>query len=278
MRPVFIIISSLFFLTSCALQPITEPRRPNPAEEPTIIPTAISIEKPTYIVEQGSVTSELFKSGRVTPVNQNRLSFPLNGTIKTLFVEKGETVTAGDVVAVLDTTPLEQAQQAAESDLNLAREQLQIFQENKAGNPRQAEIGVELAQLQLDYAVAEGGDTPTAQQTLNIEVLTRELELAQLNLDVVNRTDNPSLANDVAQGERQLERIKSQIAQSTLVAPASGTVIVANIRAGDTIGAEETVLVIADLNQVDRGGVEDAGNLDKAVGVGGGFDHVFGAA
>ena len=245
------ILLLLFFLVGCALQPVTEPRRPDPENEPTMVPTAIAIEKPTYIVAYGSVTSQLFKSGRITSVNQNQLGFAINGYIATLLVEEGETINAGDNVAVLDKTTLEQSLQTAESDLNLAIEQLTIAQESKATNLRRAEIGVELVQLRLDFALEEAGETPNGEQLLAIEVLRRELELAQLNLSEIESVLDPSLSNQVAQAQLQVDRSRNQIAQSTLVAPISGTVTAVNFAEGDSVAAGETVLVISDLNQVE---------------------------
>ena len=245
------ILLLLFFLVGCALQPITEPRRPDPENEPTMVPTAIAIEKPTYIVAYGSVTSQLFKSGRITSVNQNQLGFAIDGYIATLLVEEGETINAGDNVAVLDKTTLEQSLQTAESDLNLAIEQLTIAQESKATNLRRAEIGVELVQLRLDFALEEAGETPTGEQLLAIEVLRRELELAQLNLSEIESVLDPSLSNQVAQAQLQVDRSRNQIAQSTLVAPISGTVTAVNFAEGDSVAAGETVLVISDLNRVE---------------------------
>ena len=245
------ILLLLFFLVGCALQPVTEPRRPDPENEPTMVPTAIAIEKPTYIVAYGSVTSQLFKSGRITSVNQNQLGFAIDGYIATLLVEEGETINAGDNVAVLDKTTLEQSLQTAESDLNLAIEQLTIAQESKATNLRRAEIGVELVQLRLDFALEEAGETPTGEQLLAIEVLRRELELAQLNLSEIESVLDPSLSNQVAQAQLQVDRSRNQIAQSTLVAPISGTVTAVNFAEGDSVAAGETVLVISDLNQVE---------------------------
>ena len=216
-----------------------------------MVPTAIAIEKPTYIVEHGSVTSQLIKSGRVTPVNQNQLSFTIEGRIGTLLVNEGEMVKAGDIVAVLDTAVLQQSLQATESELTLAQERLRIAQESKATDLRQAEIGVELAQLQLDFAVDGAGETPTPEQMLTIEVRKRELELAQLNLTRFDNAVDPSLSNLVAQTQIQIERIQTQIAQTTLIAPISGTVMVVNFEEGDSVAAEEPVFVIADLNQVE---------------------------
>lgn len=241
----------LLVLAGCALQPITEPRRPNPDSEPTMVPTATAIEKPTYVVERGSVSSQLLASGRLTPVNSSPLSFALAGRIDTLPVGNGDLVNAGDIVATLDTTALEQARQAAESDLALAREQLAIAQEEQAANRRRAEIGVELIQLRLDFVMQEAGDAPTAEQALAIRELELELELAQLNLSEFNSAADPALANQAAQAQLELDRIESQIAQSTLVAPISGTVMAVNFAEGDSVAAEETVLVLADLDRLE---------------------------
>ena len=245
------ILPILLLLVGCALQPITEPRRPNPDEEPTMVPTAIAVEKPTYTVENGSVTSQLVKSGRITPVTQNQLSFALNGRIDTMLAAKSTIVTAGDVVATLDTTALEQSLQNAEADLALAQEQITIAQESQASDLRRAEIGAELVQLQLDFAIEEAGETPTVEQLLAIEKLRLQLELAQITLNDLDSAIDPALSNQVIQAERQLENIKMQIAQSTLVTPISGTVLVANFKAGDSVAAEQTVFVVADLNSVE---------------------------
>ncbi|MCB8937335.1 MAG: efflux RND transporter periplasmic adaptor subunit [Ardenticatenaceae bacterium] len=241
----------LFLLVGCTLQPITEPRRPNPESEPTMVPTAIAIEKPTYVVASGSVSSQLVKSGRVTPVNQNQLGFTIDGRIATLLVSRDDTVSAGDVVAGLDTAVLEQSLQAAESELTLASEQLTIAEANKAADRRRAEIGIEMVQLRLDFAVQEAGDAPTAAQTLAIEVLKRELELAQLDLAEFDSAVDPALANQVAQAQLQVDNIQAQIAQSTLVAPIDGTITAVNFAAGDSVTTGETVLIIADLNRVE---------------------------
>jgi multidrug efflux pump subunit AcrA (membrane-fusion protein) len=77
------------------------------------------------------------------------------------------------------------------------------------------------------------------------------LELAQLNLTKFDNAVEPSLSNQVAQAQRQVESIESQIAQSTLVAPIGGTVTAVYAAEGDTITSGEPVLTIADLTQVD---------------------------
>lgn len=216
-----------------------------------MVPTAIAIEKPTYVVERGGVASQLFKSGRVAPVTQAQVSFAADGFIASLPVSRGEEVQAGDVVAVMDTAALEQALQAAALDLRLAQEQVAIAQESKAKDRRRAEIGVELVQLRLDFAVAEAGTSPTGEQVLAVEVLKRELELAELNLTELDGEVDPTLSSRAAQMAREVERIEGLIAQATLVAPIAGTITAVNAAAGDPIIAGEPVLVIGDLTTVE---------------------------
>lgn len=245
------ILPLLLLLVGCVLQPTTDPRRPNPENEPTMVPTAVAIEKPTYVVAHGTVAAQLLKSGRIAPITQNQLSFTLDGYIATMSVDSEDTVQAGDVVATLDTATLEQSLQAAESDLSLAQEQLAVAQESKAADLRRAEIGVELAQLQLDFAVKKAGETPTDERLLAVEVLRRELELAQLNLIEFDKGVDPSLSNQVAQLDREVEGIKQQIAQSVLVAPTAGTVTAVYAATGDLVASGEPILVIANLETVE---------------------------
>ena len=251
MHRIFSLLILLFFLAGCALQPITEPRRPDPESEPTIVPTAIAVEKPTYIVEQGAVTSQLFKSGRVGPVTQSQLSFMINGQVDTVLVGSGTVVDAGDVVATLSTAALEQALEEAEAALSLAQGQLSVAAENQAVDQRRAEIALELVRLQLDYAITAAGDMPTAEQSLAIGTLQLQLELAQLNLAEFDGAVDPTLASQVAQAQLEIERLQTEIGQSTLVTPVAGTVMVVNAAQGDAVAAGETVLVVADLNALE---------------------------
>lgn len=216
-----------------------------------MVPTAIAVEKPTYRVALGSVTAQLVKSGRIAPVRQDQLAFPLEGSLATLTVGKGDAVRAGDVVATLDTAALEQLLQAAEADLELAQAQLATAEENQAANFRRAEIGIELAQLRLDFAVAEAGAVPTAEEALTIEVLKRELELAQLDLGALQQGVDPLLSNQVAQMQREVEGIEARMAQSALVAPLDGTVTAVYAAPGDLVAAGEPVLAIADLTRAE---------------------------
>lgn len=250
----FNLIPLVMLLLGCTLQPTTDPRRPDPENEPTMVPTTIAVEKPTYEVQQGTVSAHFTKSGRITPVEQTGLGFAISGQLEQLHVSAGEEIQAGDIVATLDISSLEAALQEAETDLRLVQEQLTIAEEDRANDLRRAEIAVELAQLALDFAIEqaeEGGEAPTSSERFAIEVKTRELELAQLTLTEFDRSIDPLLPNQVAQVTRQMEKIEAEIGRSTLIAPVSGTVMIVNKGVGDLITEGEVVLVIADLSTVE---------------------------
>jgi HlyD family secretion protein len=105
----------------------------------------------------------IWASGEVIPARWANLSFPIAGQIVEIPVSEGETVTAGTVLARLDTAELEDAVAAAEAGLEAAQADLarlkagarpgEITQAEEAVNS--AEAARDGAQAQLDQAKAE---------------------------------------------------------------------------------------------------------------------------
>ena len=58
-------------------------------------------------VSTGTAVASLSSVGTVTPVNQASLSFDVAGTVSAVDVAVGQQVTAGETVASLDSTPLQ---------------------------------------------------------------------------------------------------------------------------------------------------------------------------
>ena len=68
----------------------------------TLVPTPITLEKPTYTVQRGAITETVQLSGRVTPVRQDNLFFLSSGVVNEVLVSVGDFVDAEDVLARLD--------------------------------------------------------------------------------------------------------------------------------------------------------------------------------
>ena len=238
-------------LVGCALQPITEPRRPNAANEPTPVPTAAAVEKPTYTVERGTVDAQLLISGRAAPVDQTGLAFSLDGQVIEVVVERNDKVAVGDPIARLDTSLLVQELQSAEASLFLAEAELSAVQQGNQVELRQAEINRDQIQLQLDYAVTQAGDEPTAEQTLAINLLTLDLERAELDLIDLNISLDPALEARVVQAQLIVDDLNSKIERTALVSTAAGRVLSINADVGDAVVAGDVVVVVADLTELE---------------------------
>ena len=80
---------------------------------PTLVPTPVTVEKPVYTVQRGTVTRTVQLTGRVTPIQQQDLFFRSDGIVKEVLVQAGDPVQVGDVLARLDEPEQYQADAAA---------------------------------------------------------------------------------------------------------------------------------------------------------------------
>lgn len=157
----------------------------------TPVPTPITIEKPTYTVQRGSVIETVQLSGRVTPVQQENLFFLSNGVIKEVLVKVSDFVEEGDVLARLDEPEQYQADVASTEMAYL-----------------QAQRNLEQVKLDMPFKLAEA--------KLALETASDELAKAQVAVTII---DNPhpivdslrleKFRTDFAIAEQNLEAAQS---------------------------------------------------------------------
>ena len=244
-----------FFLTlllaGCALESITEPRRFDPEQEPTPVPTSVAVSKPTYTVNRGSVTRELTISGRVVPITELSLSFDMAGQIAEVFVEREQAVQEGDLLAKLDTSDFERDLVLAESALGTAQARLEAVETQIANERRRAEIRLEAAQIQLDYARSQVEEGATAAQERDIKLLELDVELAELALSELTAGPDPALQAAVAEAELRVGELNGLIATANLIAPWNAEISRLNLEVGQIVNVGETAVVLADLSQLE---------------------------
>src|SRR4029077_20882792 len=71
----------------------------------------------TFTVGTGTVTNSVSSSGTLVPAQQLNLGFKTAGTLTEVDVRSGDHVSAGQVLARIDTTPLQIALQTAQAQL-----------------------------------------------------------------------------------------------------------------------------------------------------------------
>ncbi|MCY3979759.1 MAG: efflux RND transporter periplasmic adaptor subunit [Chloroflexi bacterium] len=248
-RVVFLLMLALFALTGCASQAtfgdaITQ-------GEPTAIPTPVVPSKPVYQVERGKIVYERRFFGRITPLVTEEIAFEIDGRVLEVFVEAGADVAEGDILARLNTAGLESQLLDAEEELAIATSILESADSKARFDSRRAALTLEMAQLKLDHADAQAGASPSADDALQINLLTLERNLAQVAVDELTSGVDPQLRFDVTRAQKRVNEIKATIAKAELVAPMSGRLVNFSADPGQPIISYEPVGLVADLSAIE---------------------------
>lgn len=153
---------------------------------PTPLPTAIVPEKPTYMVQQGTVVDSLKFTGRVSPVEEAELYFRTDGRVLKVRVDRGDTVQAGDLLAELDVEALYRQVARAELALETAKIDLASAEADLAHDLSRAQLNLELERVALDKLRDYDIDADLAVVEADLEKATLELQAAQGQYDAVS--------------------------------------------------------------------------------------------
>jgi len=164
-----------------AAMPFTKAELPTP----TPVPTPIVPEKPRYVVERGTVLHSVEFLGRVAPVNEEELYFATDGFIKGVFVEKGDQVSEGDVLAELEIEDLLNQLKQTQVELETAQVRLEEAQKEVTYNLARAEKNLELAQMRLEQAKSAtiNNDPDVTVAKANLEIAEVAVRSAQADYD-----------------------------------------------------------------------------------------------
>ena len=113
---------------------------------------------------------------RVEPASEANLNFPVSGTVTAVDVKAGQTVTAGQVLATVDTTALSEEVSAAQAQLTSAQDRLSSDQA----------AGASQSTLDTDQASVTSAESSlsTAQTNLNDASLTSTISGTVASVDL----------------------------------------------------------------------------------------------
>jgi len=149
------LIGSALLPTGCS----SAPSQSQGEATPTPIPTPIVPIKPTYRVQRGEVVDSVQFSGRVAPVVEQELFFRTSGYVGAVYVERDDWVKAGDILAELETTDLQNQLAQARADLEAVR----LSSERQLA---EAQASLKVAELRLAQAQARFPDLTAAEIAL----------------------------------------------------------------------------------------------------------------
>ena len=180
----------------------------------------------TTTVQQGVVSSTISASGSIAAVREVSAAFAVSGTIATVDVALGDTVTASQKLGTLDATDLSAAVSEASSSLSIA------YADKASGNAA-------LAKAKKDATSTD----PTVSQGATQAASSARSQIS-------------SAAEKITTAAKQVAEAKADLAAATLKAPIAGLVIAVNGTVGGSSassGGEATTtgfVTIADVTKM----------------------------
>jgi HlyD family secretion protein len=244
---------------------------PTPPTDTSSATTAGTPSKSDRTAPAGKIVHE--SKGWVIPEQQILVSPQVSGRVIELNFEAGQRVTAGDVLAVLDTSEYKAEYQRALAEVEVARERMIEAREgSRPDEIRQAQAELEESKTQLAQAVRV---LKRRQELFDQKILTAcELEDAQSQLDALqNRVDRLTAATqlmiegprserkrmseaELRRSEAELSRAKWRLDNTVIYAPITGTILKKNAELGNLVNpiafnGSYSLCDIADLSKLE---------------------------
>ena len=226
-------------------------------------------------VEKGDLAKSVVATGKITPITKVEIKSKASGIVKRLYVDAGDRVKKGQLLAELDKEEI-QARVAQ------ARAQLQTFEPSSNGTR------ADLDRAKVD---AEGPDVPLLKRAYErAQGMAKEgvvsasaLDDAQKNYELALNKQNVSKAQlsvlkakigqaqaQVAQDRANLKQLEEQLNYTTVTAPIDSIVLSRDVEVGDAVssilvlGSSATlVMTLGDTSEVYVKGKVDESDIGK---------------
>ncbi len=179
-------------------------------------------------VTRGALKVRVAATGTVEPVRLVEVSTEMSGTIKAVHVENNDRVTAGQLLAELDSETLEIELARAKAQVAAARAKVREAEAQLTANSNELERKRTLARK--DLATRRDLDAATAklgQRQAEIEALTAELSFALANQNIA----------------------ETNVRRARVLSPIDGVVLRRNVEPGQTVAASLQAPVLFRLAQ-----------------------------
>jgi HlyD family secretion protein len=219
----------------------------------------VEIEK----VETKTIREMVGASGKVFPETEVKISSDVSGEIVELYVEEGDSVKVGQVLAKIDPDTYVSTVQRGNAALNSAKAQL----ENSKSGIESSKAAIEQIEVQIDNArinhernekLYEDGVISKVDfdQTFTaLKQLEANLRAAEANLASAKQSAK-SAEYSVESSRATLQEFTTSLNRTTIVSPTSGVVSLLNVEKGERVVgtiqmAGTEMLRIANLNAME---------------------------
>ncbi|MGE5109430.1 MAG: efflux RND transporter periplasmic adaptor subunit [Acidobacteriaceae bacterium] len=225
--------------------------------------------------EKGDLAKSVVATGKIEPITKVEIKSKASGIVKKLYIEAGDKVKQGQVLAELDREEIQANVRASEAQLQSAEANLTAAE-------------AELKRSQVD---AEGPDIPMLKRAYERALkMAKEGVVSQANLDdaqkayelavnkqnvaravlTVNKAKVAQATADVQRQRANLAQLREQLSYTTITAPIDGIVLSRDVEVGDAVssilvlGSSATlVMTLGDTNEVYVKGKVDESDIGK---------------
>jgi HlyD family secretion protein len=226
-------------------------------------------------VEKGDLAKSVVATGKVTPITKVEVKSKASGIVKKLYVEYGDTVKKGQLLAQLDKDEIQ-------AQVDQSRAALQSSEANLASSQadyERAKVDAEgpdvpLLKRQYDRSVEMAKDGVVSASTLDDADKNYQMALNKQNVSkaqvIVLKAKIAQAQADVVHNRANLAQLEEQLSYTDIVSPIDGIVLSRDVEMGDAVssilvlGSSATlVMTLGDTSEVYVKGKVDESDIGK---------------
>ncbi len=223
----------------------------------------------------GDLTQAVVATGKIEPLARVEIKSKASGIVQRLYVDVGDRVRKGQVLAELDRDQLRANVREAEAQLEAARAALEAARATYQRNLVEAEgpdvpflkAAADRSQKLFEQGLISAASRDDAQRAY-VEALNKQMS-ARRGV-AVSRAQVEQARAQVAVAEAALERARQDLEYATIVSPMDGVVLSRDVQVGDAVssilvlGSQATLLMtLGDIREVYVKGKVDEADIGK---------------
>ncbi|MBU3846538.1 MAG: MacA family efflux pump subunit [Candidatus Acinetobacter avistercoris] len=190
-------------------------------------------DKPQYIsaaVTRGDIENSVLATGVLEATKMVSVGAQVSGQVKKMYVQLGDQVKQGDLIAQIDSVRQENELKTAEASIKNQLAQLTVRQAN-------------LAKVEAEYKRQQAMFAQDATSRAELESALASYKTAQAEIIAIN--------SQIEQSRLTLATTKEDLGYTRIVAPMDGTIVAIVTEEGQTVNANQSAPTIVKLATLD---------------------------
>ena len=212
-------------------------------------------------VEKGDLAKSVVATGKIEPITKVEIKSKASGIVKKLYLDAGEKVKTGQLLAELDKEEIQARVSQAEAALQAAKANVERAKVDAQG----PDVPLLLRAYERAQQMAKEGVVSQAA----LDDAQRNYELA-VNKQSMAKASLTQAQAQVQQSRATLEQLQQEYRNSTIVSPMDGLLLSRNVEVGDAVssililGSSATlVMTLGDTSEVYVKGKVDESDIAK---------------